>query len=175
MLVWLVGEMVANMRMAQQNAIMQQLLMQNVMGKKVTKHLYEGHFNRRMKTTRGYFYWHVREPSPMEREVRMDTSTNYPSNRPDGNLSQEKISSKYVQEQEPQRSTSIYDRIGPSRPRNWPQQSLPVWRQQDMGRNKNLTTSGGQTAQKQVGKERCSKLEEPNMGFTTATLLSRGR
>lgn len=52
---------------------------------------------------RSYLQRNVREPSPIEREVVMDTSTNHPFGRPDGGLSPGEIFPlEYAQEQIPQ-------------------------------------------------------------------------
>lgn len=73
-----------------------------------------------------------RGPCPIERNVEVDLSTSYTSSRRGHNLPQgaRNFSLESVQELEPQKSTSVFDKIGPSTPRNRPQQLLPIQREQ---------------------------------------------
>lgn len=61
-----------------------------------------------------------RKVIPVKKEIDVEKSTNHPSSQPTNDLPHRKdnVIPEYEQERRPQRSSSVFDRIGPSMPRN---------------------------------------------------------
>lgn len=82
-----------------------------------------------MQNDMAHFYRHIRDTSPIKREVRVDVPQSYPSDEPmnDSLNGKNYFHLIYEREQRHERSISIFDRLGVGVPRNRPKQKLSTF------------------------------------------------